>query len=160
MLLPKWWLLGWWYGDRHSGWYPRGQILRMISSGTETPGDTLRNRYSGWYRRGQIFRVIPSGTDTPGDTVGDRYSGWYRRGQIFRVIPLMTDTPGDILGDIYSWGYPRGHILLGIPSGTDIDLYMYYVVNQKLEHVDDIRFRKPFGRIRVVFFYKIRSVPS
>jgi hypothetical protein len=76
------------------------------------------------------------------------------------VISSGTYTPGDILGDIYSWGYPRGHILLGIPSGTDIDLYMYYVVNQKLEHVDDIRFRKPFGRIRVVFFYKIRSVPS
>jgi hypothetical protein len=32
-----------------------------------------------------------------------------------------------------------------------------YVVNQKLEHVDDISFRKLFGRIRVGFFYKIRS---
>ena len=34
-----------------------------------------------------------------------------------------------------------------------------YVVNQKLEHVD-ISFRELFGRTRVVFFYKIRSVPS
>jgi hypothetical protein len=34
-----------------------------------------------------------------------------------------------------------------------------YVVNQKLEHVDDISFRELFGRIRV-HFYKIRSVPS
>jgi hypothetical protein len=33
------------------------------------------------------------------------------------------------------------------------------VVNQKLEHVDDISFRDLFGRIRVVF-YKILSVPS
>ena len=32
-----------------------------------------------------------------------------------------------------------------------------YVVNQKLDHVDDISFRELFGRIRVVFFYKIRS---
>ena len=32
-----------------------------------------------------------------------------------------------------------------------------YVVNQKLEHVEDISFRELFGRIRVVF-YKIRSV--
>jgi hypothetical protein len=36
-----------------------------------------------------------------------------------------------------------------------------YVVNHKLEHVDDIRFREPFGKIRVVFIYKIRSaLPS
>ena len=34
-----------------------------------------------------------------------------------------------------------------------------YVVNQKLEHVDDISFRELFGRIRVVF-YNILSVPS
>jgi hypothetical protein len=34
-----------------------------------------------------------------------------------------------------------------------------YVVNQKLEHVEDIGFRELFGRIRVVF-YKIRSVSS
>ena len=34
-----------------------------------------------------------------------------------------------------------------------------YVVNQKLEHVEDISFRKLFGRIRVVF-YKIRFVSS
>jgi hypothetical protein len=32
-----------------------------------------------------------------------------------------------------------------------------YVVNQKLEHVEDISFRELFGRIRVVF-YKIRFV--
>jgi hypothetical protein len=31
-----------------------------------------------------------------------------------------------------------------------------YIVNQKLEHVDDISFRELFGRIRVVF-YKLRS---
>jgi len=31
-----------------------------------------------------------------------------------------------------------------------------YVVNQKLEHVDDISFREMFGRNRVVF-YKLRS---
>ena len=29
-----------------------------------------------------------------------------------------------------------------------------YVVNQKLEHVDDISFGEPFGKIRVVFFTK------
>jgi len=34
-----------------------------------------------------------------------------------------------------------------------------YVVNQKLEHAEDISFRKLFGRIRVVF-YKIRTVSS
>jgi hypothetical protein len=34
-----------------------------------------------------------------------------------------------------------------------------YVVNQKLEHVEDISFREFFGRIRVVF-YKIRFVSS
>ena len=34
-----------------------------------------------------------------------------------------------------------------------------YVVNQKLEHVDDISFRELFDRIRVIA-YKIRSVPS
>jgi hypothetical protein len=34
-----------------------------------------------------------------------------------------------------------------------------YVVNQKLEHVEDISFRELFGRIRVVF-YKIRFVSS
>jgi hypothetical protein len=34
-----------------------------------------------------------------------------------------------------------------------------YVVNQKLEHVDDISFRELFGRIRVAF-HKIKSVPS
>jgi hypothetical protein len=35
-----------------------------------------------------------------------------------------------------------------------------YVVNQNLEHVDDISFRELFGRIRVMF-YKIRSsLPS
>ena len=34
-----------------------------------------------------------------------------------------------------------------------------YVVNQKLKHFDDISFREPFGRIRVVF-YKIRCVHS
>jgi hypothetical protein len=28
-----------------------------------------------------------------------------------------------------------------------------YVVNQKLEHVDDISFRELFGRIRVGFFF-------
>jgi hypothetical protein len=27
-----------------------------------------------------------------------------------------------------------------------------YVVNQKLEHVDDLSFRELFGRIKVVFF--------
>jgi hypothetical protein len=37
--------------------------------------------------------------------------------------------------------------------------YNKYVVNQKLEHVEDISFREHFGRIRVVF-YKIRSVSS
>jgi len=36
-----------------------------------------------------------------------------------------------------------------------------YVVNQKLEYVDDIIFRELLGRIRVVFFYKEDlSVPS
>jgi hypothetical protein len=34
-----------------------------------------------------------------------------------------------------------------------------YVVNQKLEHVDDISFIEIFGRIKVVF-NKIRYVPS
>ena len=34
-----------------------------------------------------------------------------------------------------------------------------YVVNQKLEHVEDISFRELFDGIRVVF-YKIRSVSS
>jgi len=34
-----------------------------------------------------------------------------------------------------------------------------YVVNQTLEHVDDISFREIFGRIRV-FSYKVKSVPS
>jgi hypothetical protein len=34
-----------------------------------------------------------------------------------------------------------------------------FVVNQKLEHVEDISFRELFGRIRVVF-YKIRFVSS
>ena len=34
-----------------------------------------------------------------------------------------------------------------------------YVVNQKLEHVDDLSFREPFGRIMSVLFYKIRPVP-
>jgi hypothetical protein len=29
-----------------------------------------------------------------------------------------------------------------------------YVVNKKIEHVDDISFRELFGRIRVGFFYK------
>ena len=29
-----------------------------------------------------------------------------------------------------------------------------------LEHVDDVSFRELFGRIRVVFIYKIRSVLS
>ena len=34
-----------------------------------------------------------------------------------------------------------------------------YVVNQKLEHVDDINSRELFGKIRVAA-YKIRYVPS
>ena len=34
-----------------------------------------------------------------------------------------------------------------------------YVVNQKLQHADDINFRELFGRIRVVF-YKIKSVTT
>ena len=34
-----------------------------------------------------------------------------------------------------------------------------YVVNQKLEHVDDISFGEPFGKIRV-FFFQNKSVPS
>jgi hypothetical protein len=41
----------------------------------------------------------------------------------------------------------------------DTDIQYKYVVNQKLEHVDDISFKELFGRIRVAF-YKIRSVPS
>jgi hypothetical protein len=35
-----------------------------------------------------------------------------------------------------------------------------YVVNQKLEHIDDISFRELFGRIRVFYFYKIMSLPT
>jgi hypothetical protein len=35
-----------------------------------------------------------------------------------------------------------------------------YVVNQKLEHIDDISFRELFGRIRVLYFYKIMSLPT
>ena len=35
-----------------------------------------------------------------------------------------------------------------------------YVVNQNLEHVDDVSFRELFGRMGVSFFYKIRFVPS
>jgi hypothetical protein len=34
-----------------------------------------------------------------------------------------------------------------------------YVVNQKLEHVDDISSRELFGKIRVVA-YKVKCVPS
>ena len=37
--------------------------------------------------------------------------------------------------------------------------HIKYVVNQKLEHIEDISFRELFGRIRVVF-YKIRFVSS
>jgi hypothetical protein len=35
-----------------------------------------------------------------------------------------------------------------------------YVINQNLEHVDDVSFRELFGGMGVVFFYKIRFVPS
>ena len=38
--------------------------------------------------------------------------------------------------------------------------YNKYVVNQKLEHIDDISFRELFGRIRVFYFYKIMSLPT
>ena len=91
--------------------YYRNDDCWAGDTGTDTPDDTLGDRYSGWYPRGQRLRVIPSGTDTPGDTVGDRYSGWYHWWQILRVISSGTYTPGDILGDIYSWGYHRGQIL-------------------------------------------------
>ena len=37
-------------------------------------------------------------------------------------------------------------------TNTSIKHYKY-VVNQKLEHVDDISFRELFGRIRVLFFF-------
>ena len=43
---------------------------------------------------------------------------------------------------------------------TTSNKYNKYGVNQKHEHVDDISFRELFGRIRVGFFFKIRSVPS
>jgi hypothetical protein len=35
-----------------------------------------------------------------------------------------------------------------------------HVVNQKLEHVEDISSREVFGRISVFFFTKIRSASS
>ena len=34
-----------------------------------------------------------------------------------------------------------------------------YVVNQKLEHVDDISFRERFGRIKVGFFLQNKICP-
>jgi hypothetical protein len=40
-----------------------------------------------------------------------------------------------------------GLVLIGMST-----VLIKYVVNQKLKHFDDIIFREPFGRIRVLFF--------
>jgi len=45
---------------------------------------------------------------------------------------------------------------IGMPTSTK---YNKYVVNQNLEHVDDISLSEHFGRIRM-FFHKIKFVPS
>jgi hypothetical protein len=68
----------------------------------------------------------------------------------FRYIDDVLSLNNSRLGDFVDRIYP---VKLEIKDTTE------YVVNQKLQHVDDISFRERFGRIRV-FFYKIRSVPS
>jgi hypothetical protein len=73
----------------------------------------------------------------------------------FRYIDDVLSLNNTRFGDFVDRIYP---IELEIKNTTYTDTKHYkYVVNQKLEHVEDISFRELFGRIRVVF-YKIRSV--
>ena len=49
------------------------------------------------------------------------------------------------------------HRYVDSPLKSTSTKHSKYVVNQKVEHVDDISFRELFGRIRVVFFFLNKS---
>jgi uncharacterized protein (DUF1697 family) len=72
----------------------------------------------------------------------------------FRYIDDILLLNNSRFRDFVDRSYP---IELEIKDTTDTD--NKYVVNQKLEHADDISVRELFSRIRV-FCYRIRSIPS